>query len=124
MVNENHGNEVEVEEFSVEEVTAIVRKFRARNKTPGPDKIPSKIWGAVHDIRPLLLTGIFNQCLRTGTFPVLWKRGRLSLLHKGNKPEGVPSSYRPLCLLNDVGKMLEALLAIRLQNYIDREEGI
>lgn len=63
----------------------------------------------MHDIRPQLLTGIFNQCLRTGTFPALWKRGRLVLLRKGNKPEGVPSSYRPLCLLNDVGKMLEAL---------------
>lgn len=122
--NESHATEVEVEDFSAEEVTAIVGKFRARNKAPGPDKIPSKVWGAVHDIRPQLLKGIFNQCLRTGTFPALWKRGRLVLLRKGNKPEGIPSSYRPLCLLNDIGKMLEALLASRLQVHVDRVEGI
>ena len=71
MTNESHATEVEVEDFSVEEVTVIVGKFRGRNKAPGPDKIPSKVWGAVHDIRPQLLTGIFNQCLRTGTFPAL-----------------------------------------------------
>jgi len=61
LVNEKRVREAEVEEFSVEEVTAIVRKFKARNKAPGPDKIPSEVCGAVHDIRPLLLTGIFNR---------------------------------------------------------------
>lgn len=123
LVNEGIAREAEVEEFSVEEVTEIVGKFRSRNKAPGPDKIPSKVWGAVHDIRPQLLTGIFNRCLKTGTFPASWKRGRLTLLRKGNKPEGIPSSYRPLCLLNDVGKILEALLANRLKDYIRRVKG-
>jgi len=85
MVDESRVRDAEVEEFSVEEVTAIVGKFRARNKAPGSDKIPTKVCGAVHDIRPLLLTGIFNRCLRTCTFPALWKCGLLILLRKGNK---------------------------------------
>lgn len=124
LVYESRAKEFEVQEFSVEEVTAIVGKFRTRNKAPGPDKIPSRVWGIVHDICPPLLTKIFNRCLKAGSFPVLWKRGRLALLRKGNRPEGVPSSYRPLCLLNDVGKMLEALLARRLQDHINKVEGI
>lgn len=119
LVNESRAREAEVEEFSVEEITAIVGKFRARKKTPGPDQIPSKVWGIV-----LLLTGIFNRCLRVGIFLTLWKRGRLALLRKGNRPEGVPSSYKLLCLLNDVGKMLEALLASRLLDHVHKAEGI
>jgi hypothetical protein len=61
MTNESRVREAEVEEFSVEEVMAIVGKFKRRNKAPGPDKITCKIWGAVHDIRPMLLIGMFNR---------------------------------------------------------------
>lgn len=40
------------------------------------------------------------------------------LLRKGNKPEGDPSSYSPLCLLNNIGKILEFLLARRLEAHL------
>lgn len=46
------------------------------------------------------------------------------LLRKGKKPEGVPSSYRPLCLLNDIGKIFEALLATRLSAHITEMGGL
>jgi hypothetical protein len=46
------------------------------------------------------------------------------LLRKGSKPEGIPSSYRPLCLLNDLGKILEFLLACRLENHISNKGGL
>jgi len=46
------------------------------------------------------------------------------LLKKGNKPDGVPSFYRPLCLLNDAGKILEFLLARRLEEHIEGTGGL
>lgn len=113
-----------MEDFTQEEVDAAVDRFRRRNKAPGPDCIPSKMWGAIHAVCPSLLTGMYNSCLRAGKFPARWKTARLVLLRKGQKPEGVPSSYRPLCLLNDVGKIMEELLARRIGEHVRLTGGI
>lgn len=65
-----------------------------------------------------MLNAAFNAYLRTGTFPKHWKRARLALLTKSGKPESVLSSYRPLCLLNDVGKILKTLLVNSMQGFM------
>lgn len=71
---------VVVPEFTPAEVDAAVGRFRSRDKAPGPDGIPSRVWGVVHAARPERLPGVFNRCLREGTFPGRWKRARLSTL--------------------------------------------
>jgi len=104
--------------FTTDEVNAAVERARRKNKSPGPDDINSKILAAVHKADQRTLVDLFNKCILQGTFPSEWKFSRVVLLRKGTKPEGVPSSYRPLCLLNDVGKMLEFLLTRRLEDHI------
>ena len=105
-------------EFSKAEVDAAVDRFRRRNRAPGPDGIPSRVWGVIHAARPAKLVSAFNSCLRSGTFPGRWKVARLALVPKPDKPEGLPSSYRPLCLLDDVGKVLEFLLVRRMEEHM------
>lgn len=46
------------------------------------------------------------------------------LLRKCDKPEGVPSSYRPICLLNDAGKLLESLFMRKLEDFITSSGGL
>jgi len=67
---------------------------------------------------------VFNQCLTESTVPACWKEARVVFPRKGNKPIGVPSSYRPLCLLNDVGKIFEGLLTARLDAYTTSKGGL
>lgn len=67
--NAETNDNIEVTDFSQEEVDAAVNRHMTRNKAPGPDYIPSRVWGAVHRICPSLLTGILNKCLRAGEFP-------------------------------------------------------
>lgn len=105
-------------EFSQAEVDVAVERIKGRKKAPGPDGLNSRIIAAVHAVDPQRLRRLFNACLRTGRFPARWKQARLVLLKKGNKPADVPSSYRPLCLLNDVGKLLEYLLVRRLESHV------
>ena len=62
-----------------------------------------------------ILLEAFNSCLREGRFFVDWKKHRLVLLRNGNRPLGVLSSYRPICLLDTMGKLLEELILQRLQ---------
>ena len=46
------------------------------------------------------------------------------LLRKGNKPLRVASSYRPICLLDTMGKLLEELILQRLQAHLVGENGL
>ena len=46
------------------------------------------------------------------------------LLRKGNKPLGDSSSYRPICLLDAQGKLLEEMILQRLQGHMLRENGL
>lgn len=110
--------------FSVEELADVVKRFGSRRTAPGPDGVSNAIISAVHKVNPAMLLETFNRCLEEGTVPRRWKEARVVLLRKGNRPEGVPSSYRPLCLLNDVGKMFEALLASRLDAHIASRGGL
>ena len=107
-----------IPEFTLAEVTAAVGRFGSRGRAPGPDGIPSRVWGVVHAARPERLTAVLNQCLREGTFPGRWKHARLVLIAKPGKPVGEPSSYRPLCLLDDVGKIFESLLVARVDAHM------
>ena len=51
-------------------------------------------------------------------FPTHWKTARLVLISKGKGPADVPSSYRPLQMLDTAGKLLEKLLKLRVLEAI------
>jgi len=75
-----------------------------------------------------LLLGVwaqcFTQCLKESVFPTDWKLARLVLLRKQGKPEGEPSSYRPICLLSESEKLFEQVLAERLRAHLDDCGGL
>jgi len=53
---------------------------------------------------------LFTRYLREGVFPSLWKEARLVLFPKEGRDPDDPSAYRPLCLLDEVGKLMERVL--------------
>ena len=61
---------------------------------------------------------IYNTCLAEGTFLERWKRQRLVLLPKNNKPPDDPPSYRTLCMHDTRGKMLERFIFNRLETAV------
>lgn len=93
-------------------------------KSPGPDGIPNEVVKAVCEIWPEFLLEVFNSCLVNGIFPAKWKVQKLVLLRKGNKPLNEPSSYRPLCMLDSLGKLLECILLKRLEDNINYLGGL
>ncbi|XP_025159767.1 uncharacterized protein LOC112589681 [Harpegnathos saltator] len=48
-------------------------------------------------------------------------RAKLVLLPKEGKPPGGASAYRPICLLDEVGKLLERIIADRLVQHLSSE---
>ena len=86
--------------------------------------MPNEILKEVIGAYPEILLGAFNSCHRERRFFVHWKKQRLALLRKGNKPLGNASSYRPICLLDTMGKLLEDLILQRLQALLMGEKGL
>lgn len=87
-------------------------------KAPGPDGIPDLVIKQVAMLCPQALREVYNACFREGVFPTEWKTANLVLLRKGNKPLELASSYRPICLLNTAGKLLERLIKRRLEAHL------
>uniref|UniRef100_A0ABD2X9G9 Reverse transcriptase domain-containing protein n=1 Tax=Trichogramma kaykai TaxID=54128 RepID=A0ABD2X9G9_9HYME len=56
--------------------------------------------------------------------PSGWKRQRLVLLPKPGKPPDEPSSYRPLCMLDTAGKILERIICGWLEAFTERPGGL
>jgi len=86
------------------EITDLELKTSCRQiplgKAPGLDGVPDLIIKHVAVQRPELFRDVYNTCLRDGVFPAIWKRAKLVLLRKGNKPPDQPSSYIPIYLLD------------------------
>jgi len=65
------------------------------------------------------LRQLFDDCLRGGVFPQLWRRAKLVLLRKDGKPADSPSGYRPICLIDEEAKLFERILAGRLVDHLE-----
>jgi hypothetical protein len=56
-----------------------------------------------------------------GYHPKQWRNAKIVLLRKPGKPDySIPDAYRPISLLNTLGKLLEAVVARRLSNLAEK----
>lgn len=109
--------------FTRDELRIAARSLKDR-RAPGPDGIPAEVLKKIAVIRPELLLSMYNSCLEDGIFPEPWKRQKLVLISKGKGNPNSPSSYRPLCMLDTAGKLLERLLKPRLEEAIHNGGGL
>lgn len=103
--------------FTLEELNRAITKTPP-GKAPGPDGITGEMMRLVYTADPQTTLLAFNLCLRSGCFPREWKQAELRLLPKPSKP-GQPPSYRPICLLSVVGKVMEQLIKGRMSLHIE-----
>lgn len=109
--------------FSTEELLNAANSIKNR-KAPGPDGIPAEVLKILARERPHFLLTMYNACLMDGIFPEPWKIQKLVLISKGKGDPEHPSSYRPLCMLDTAGKLLEKLIKPRLARAIEGAGGL
>ena len=68
---------------------------------------------SVHNF-PIYLIQLFNSCIHSSVFPLIWKRT------KNDKPSEDPSSYRPICLIDTFGKLFESIIIYYLLKFSKR----
>ncbi|KAK9594981.1 hypothetical protein V6Z93_010714 [Aspergillus fumigatus] len=100
----------------------IYRSLKAAKGTtaPGEDGIPTLVWKHLWKYLQTAITHIFAKSVELAYYPRRWKQARIVVLRKPGKPDyTVPGAYRPISLLNTLGKVLEAVMAQRLSFWAE-----
>ena len=89
------------------------------SSAPGPDHITwrhVKLALSFPDM-DAALAALYNKICFSGTWPTHFKDSFSVIIPKPNKPDySIPKAYRPIALLNTLGKLLTKILANRLQH--------
>jgi ribonuclease HI/exonuclease III len=87
-------------------------------KGPGPDGITNKAIQAGKAQLMAHMLRIFNQSIKLSYCPAHFRRSLTAVLRKPGKDNYTkPKSYRPIALLNTIGKIMDAIISQRL-NYL------
>ena len=108
--------------FTDEDVMDAAKRLK-NGKSPGLDGIPAEVVKEAVGVATGTFTAIMNDLFLRGQFPKIWKEANLKLIPKEGHSELNPK-YRPICLLNTMGKMMEHLLNQKLTQELDRVKGI
>jgi len=101
-----------------EEVQEAIRGLKV-SKAPGPNGIPNRALKHLPQRAVSLLVLIFNAILVTHHFPTVWKHARVISILKPGKDPALPSSYRPISLLDTIGKLFEKILLYRILHEVN-----
>jgi hypothetical protein len=74
-------------------------------KAPGPSGLQNRALKHLPQRAISLLVAIFNAALLAHCFPPVWKHARVISILKPGKDPSLPSSYRPISLLDTIGKL-------------------
>ena len=87
------------------------------SKAPGPDQLHPRLLKELSEEISLSLEIIFNQSLKQGCLPKIWKVGEISaIFKKGNRR--VAGNYRPVSLTSIICKTLESIVREKIIQHM------
>lgn len=104
----NGAARVALTELHLGEVTKALQQLKPK-RSVGPDGIPPFIFRDCQSVMAEPLCYLFNQCLKTSTFPEVWKVTRVIPVPKGAESSNI-EGYRPVAVLSTPAKVLESAI--------------
>ena len=107
---------------NTDEVREAIRGLKV-GRASGPNGIPNRTLMHLPMRDVLLFVQIFNAVPCTHHFPPVLKHARVISILKPGKDPAQPSSYRPISLLDTIGKLFERILLTTILHEVG-ERGL
>jgi hypothetical protein len=104
------------EKVKLKSVIEVIKNLKIQ-KASGPDLISNRLIKNLPKSILLILTSIFNKCLNLSYFPKVWKIANIFSISKPGKDAKIPSNYRPISLLSNIGKIFERIILDRMNSF-------
>ena len=102
-------------QFHPAEIEAQLKRLPWQS-SPGPDKVPYRLWKSTPASADLLAK-LYNTCLLSNRLPPSWKRSTIILVYKKGD-ESLPGNWRPISLQTAIYKIFGAAMAKRLASRV------
>lgn len=107
-----------------EEVERLL-KTTANKTAPGPTGVGWQMLKWAWPVIGSTLTNVFDACVHLGHHPARWREAMVVVIPKPDKPDyTLPKAHRPISLLECMSKLLEKVIANRIQHDITKRELI
>ena len=117
-IKENFGKET----ISKKDVLNLIEQLPGNKATVSND-IPVSVLKESVSAYYEKLTDIFNNCIRSGTFPEILKKSEVTPVFKKGDPTS-KTDYRPVSTLSNFSKIFEKLIYLQLNNYMQNKFSI
>ena len=104
-------------EITREEIVNTIKTLN--DKAPGPSGIKTP---QIKLLPPNFITAfhqIYNSILSTNHYPIIFGNYTMVFINKPNKCNTDPLNYRPICLIDIIGKIFEKIIAARLSYFLE-----
>lgn len=107
--------------ITVREIKQHIKSLKNK-KAPGHDGIRNILLKRLPNKANILITHIFNACMRLSYFPVKWKRANVLTFKKPGKDPKNPNNYRPISLLPTLGKLFEKCIMKSINFFVQEND--
>lgn len=109
--------------MTMEDLNNLISRI-SNKQSSGPDGIPNCVIKLLPRVSRSFLLIILNTCINLGRVPDLWKISSVVFIKKNRSIRNNPSNYRPISMLCNFSKLLEAFFTDKLEAEIEKKSLI